>query len=143
MIYPVVRDLAADRDRPVDAAVACRVLDVSRSGFYEWQQRQNEPCVRAVQDAQLTTTISEIHGASRGCYGAPRVHAELRLGLSIRCGRKRFARLMRAAGLAGISARRIRRRPGPLPAVHDDLVQRRFTADAPNRLWCTDVTELF
>jgi putative transposase len=138
MIYPVVRDLAADG---VDVAVACRVLDVSRSGFYDWLHRQIRPSARAAADAVLTGTIAEIHDASRGCYGSPRVHAELRLGRDVACSRKRVARLMRLAGLAGISARRKRHRSGPLPAVHEDLVQRRFTADAPDRLWCTDVTE--
>jgi len=69
------------------------------------------------------------------------VHAELRLGLGLACGRKRVARLMRTAGLVGVSHRRKHHRTGPLPAVHDDLVQRRFTAEAPNRPWATDITE--
>ncbi|MBK6870975.1 MAG: hypothetical protein IPG94_06160 [Kineosporiaceae bacterium] len=68
------------------------------------------------------------------------MHAELRLGLDHRCGRKRVARLMRANGLVGVGGKRkTRRRPDT--ATHDDLVQRRFVADAPDRLWCTDVTE--
>ena len=77
---------------------------------------------------------------SRGTYGSPRVHAELRLGRDVRCGRKRVARLMRTAGLQGAFRRRGRRRYPP-PPVHDDLVQRRFYADAPDRLWVTDITE--
>ena len=77
---------------------------------------------------------------SRGSYGAPRVHAELRLGQGVRCGRKRGARLMRSAGLHGIYRRR-GRHARPAPAVHDDLVRRRFVADAPDRLWLTDITE--
>lgn len=72
--------------------------------------------------------------------GAPRVHAELRLGMGIRVGRKRVARLLRMLTLAGIS-HRPKRRHRPAEAVHDDLVQRRFVADAPGRLWCTDITE--
>ncbi len=81
-----------------------------------------------------------VHEGSRGTYGSPRVHAELRLGLDHRCGRKRVARLMRANGLVGVGGKRkTRRRPDT--ATHDDLVQRRFVADAPDRLWCTDVTE--
>jgi putative transposase len=94
-----------------------------------------------VADATLTATIVEIHTASRCTYGAPRVHAELRLGLGLACGRKRVARLMRIAGLTGVCHRRKHRRTGPAPAVHDDLVQRRFVADAPDRLWVTDITE--
>jgi transposase InsO family protein len=136
MIYRLVHELAADG---IDVAVACRVLRVSRSGFYEWRGRA--PSARQVADEQLTVTITEVHQASRGTYGAPRVHAELRLGLGLTCGRKRVARLMRTAGLAGVCHRRKHRRAGPAPAVHDDLVQRRFLADAPDRLWVTDITE--
>src|SRR3712207_6782831 len=136
MIYRLVRELAADG---IDVAVACRVLRVSRSGYYEWLSRA--PSAREVADEELSTTIAEVHAASRGTYGAPRVHAELRLGLGVACGRKRVARLMRAAGLAGICHRRKHRRTGPAPAVHEDLVQRRFVADAPDRLWVTDITE--
>jgi transposase InsO family protein len=119
--------------------VACRVLKVSRSGFYEWLHRV--PSARQVADMQLTATIVEVHVASRATYGAPRVHAELRLGLGLACGRKRVARLMRTAGLVGVCHRRKHRRAGPQPAVHADLVQRRFVAEAPDRLWVTDITE--
>jgi putative transposase len=78
---------------------------------------------------------------SRGSYGAPRVHAELRLGMGLPIGRKRVARLMRQAEICGIGGARKTRRRRPDPAVYDDLVQRRFVADGPDRLWCTDVTE--
>jgi len=115
------------------------VLGVSRSGYYE--ARDRPPSLRAVADAALTKTIRDIHAMSRGSYGAPRVHAELRLGMGVRCGRKRVARLMRADGLTGATHRRKRSGRRPAPAVHDDLVQRRFVADAPDRLWCTDITE--
>jgi putative transposase len=136
MTLRLVHELAADG---IDVAVAYRVLRVSRSGFYEWRGRA--PSAHQIADEQLIITITEVHQASRGTYGAPRVHAELRLGLGLACGRKRVARLMRTAGLAGVCARRRHRRAGPLPAVHDDLVQRRFVADAPDRLWVTDITE--
>lgn len=120
--------------------MACRALGVSRSGFYGWLARQEQPSPRSLEDEALSISIAEIHRASRGCYGAPRVHAELRLERDVRCGRKRVARLMRAAGLAGVSHRHKGGRK-PLPAVHEDLVKRRFVADSPDRLWCTDVTE--
>ena len=139
MIYRLVRELAEDADLQVDVTVACRVLRVSRSGFYEWRDRARS--AREVADEQLSATIAKVHAASRGTYGAPRVHAELRLGLGVACGRKRVARLMRAGGLAGVCHRRKHRRAGPAPAVHEDLVQRRFVADAPDRLWVTDITE--
>jgi transposase InsO family protein len=135
MTFRLVQELAASG---VLAAVACRVLRVSTSGYYEWRGRA--PSLRAVADAALTVRIKEIHATSRGTYGVPRVHAELRLGCGVRCSRKRVARLMRVSGLAGIYVRR-KRRGCPAPPVHDDLVRRRFVADAPNRLWLTDITE--
>lgn len=132
----LVRELAED-GFPV--AVTCRVLGISRSGFYEAASRA--PSRRATADEALTATITSIHHASRATYGAPRVHAELRLGLGVRCGRKRVARLMRRAGLVGVCHRRKRRGHRPLPAPHEDLVRRDFTATGPDRLWCTDITE--
>lgn len=114
-------------------------LQPSRSGYYDWQVRP--PSARAVADAELTATIVAVHQMSRCSYGAPRVHAELRLGMGIACGRKRVALLMRAAQVSGISHRRKRARHHPAPAPHEDLVQRRFVADGPDRLWCTDITE--
>ncbi len=138
MIYRLVRELADDVDLDVDVAVACRVLEVSRTGYYAWRERPTS--ARAVANADLIETITAIHEGSRGTYGSPRVHAELLLGLDQRCGRKRVARLMRLNGLVGVGGRHKKRRR-PDPAVHDDLVQRRFVADAPDRLWCTDITE--
>ncbi|MCR2813869.1 IS3 family transposase [Microbacterium sp. zg.Y1084] len=123
----------------IDAALACRVLRVSRSGYYAWKSRPASDRSRA--DAELTGTIVRIHQDSRTSYGARRVHAELRLGLQIRCGKKRVARLMRLAGIAGISHRRKRGKSRPLPAPHEDLVRRKFVADAPDKLWVTDITE--
>ena len=79
-------------------AVLCRVLGVSKSGYYAWRGRP--PSERRRQDALLTEKIREIHSRSRQTYGYPRVHAELR-SLGVRCGRRRVARLMRAAGLRG------------------------------------------
>jgi len=119
--------------------VTCRVLGVSRSGYYQWRDRPLSE--RDVNDAWLTNTILAVHTDSRCSYGAPRIHAELRLGLRLRCGRKRVARLMRQVGIAGISHRRKRRGQRPDPATCADLVQRKFVAEAPDQLWCTDVTE--
>jgi putative transposase len=117
----------------------CRMLGVSRSGYYDWRQRP--PSEREKTDAGLTERIYEIHNRSRGTYGYPRIHAELR-SVGIRCGRKRVARLMRDAGLRGClrgRRRRTTRRDGAsVPAP--DLVHRDFTAVAPNRLWVADIT---
>jgi putative transposase len=124
-------------------AVLCRLLGVSASGFYEWKIRQADPCARVRQDAVLTETIKEIHRQSRGTYGAPRIHADLRLGRDICVGRKRVERLMRKAGLVGVTRRRrkgcTRRAVDAVPS--DDLVARQFRPEGPDRLWVADVTE--
>lgn len=96
MTYRLVRELADDG---IDVAVACRVLEVSRSGFYEWLGRPAS--ARDVDDAHLLDEIRAVHEMSRGTYGAPRVHAELRLDRGHRIGRKRVARLMRLAACRG------------------------------------------
>jgi putative transposase len=121
--------------------VACRVLNVSRSGFYEWLSRLDSP--RRQENELLLKQIREIHEESRGTYGSPRIHAELTLGLGLPVNLKRIARLMREAGIQGLYRRRRRgctvRDPDAQPAT--DLVNRQFTVDAPNRLWITDITE--
>lgn len=118
----------------------CRVLKVSPSGFYAWQERP--PSKRAMEDVVLTERIRQIHAASDGNYGSPNIHAELR-DEGTRVGRKRVARLMRKAGIRGVSRRRgfivtTKRDPEGCPAP--DLVNRQFVADAPNRLWVADMT---
>ena len=117
----------------------CKVLMVSTSGYYAWLKRPLSK--RAQEDAQLTKRIRKIHQRSKGTYGAPRIHAEL-AAAGVRVGRKRVARLMKAANLRGVSRRKYYRttqrakkvRPAP------DLVQRNFSADGPNRLWIADIT---
>jgi putative transposase len=79
-------------------AMLCRMLGVSKSGYYAWRTRP--PSKRSREDVNLTERIRKIHSRSCETYGYPRVHAELRL-LGVRCGRRRVARLMRAAGLRG------------------------------------------
>ena len=80
-------------------ATMCRLLGVSSSGYYAWSKR--EPSRRAQADAALLSHVRAAHSASYGTYGAPRVHAEL-VAQGIRVGRKRIARVMAAAGLAGV-----------------------------------------
>ena len=120
-------------------ATMCRLLGVSASGYYAWQGRA--PSARAESDGAMLDRIRDIHRTSRGTYGAPRIHAEL-VAQGHAVGRKRIARLMRRAGLRGIS-----RRKGTRTTVRDararavpDLVERDFTADAPDRLWGADIT---
>ena len=117
----------------------CRLLGVSTSGYYAWLRRG--PSKRALADASLTERISEIHARSWGSYGAPMIHSEF-ADQGIHVGRKRVARLMKAAGLQGVSRRKkawtTRRDADSRPAP--DLVDRDFTADGPNKLWVADIT---
>ncbi|MFG3309671.1 IS3 family transposase [Streptomyces wuyuanensis] len=120
---------------------ACELLKVSRTAFYA--RRSGKPGLRTAQDAELTRRIAAVHERSRGTYGAPRVHAVLkREGAG--CGRRRVARLMRAAGLEGRHRRRRHRTtiPDPRSALRPDLVVRDFTPDAAelDTRWCGDIT---
>jgi putative transposase len=114
------------------------MLEVSTSGYYAWQQRS--PSARATSDSALLERIRGIHEKSRETYGVPRVHAELQAE-GTHVGRKRVARLMRQAELAGAS-----RRKGCWTTIRDrdarpapDLVQRTFAAQGPDRLWVADI----
>jgi putative transposase len=120
-------------------AVLCKVLSVSRSGYYAWRDRP--PSKRSQQDAALIAKIYEIHRRSRQTYGSPRIHAELR-AVGVRCGRKRVARLMRKEGLRGcIRGRRKRTtRRDRCAVLPEDLVRRDFAAAGPDRLWTADIT---
>ena len=118
----------------------CRLLKISKSGFYAWDRRPMS--ARARVDIGLTAKIHEIHRRSRGAYGAPNIHAELADAHGIRVGCKRVARLMRAAGLCGVMPKRfvtttVRADTQPLS---DDRVQRQFKADGPDQLWVADIT---
>ncbi len=117
----------------------CRLLDVSPSGFYASVDRPLSK--RATEDVVLTAHLEAAHEESRGTYGAPRLHAEL-AECGVHVGKKRVARLMRAAGLVGISPRKSKfttvRDPDARPS--EDLVQRDFTASGPDQLWVADIT---
>jgi putative transposase len=117
----------------------CRVLGVSASGYWAWRKRP--PAARTGANQHLTECIRTIHQASRGTYGAPRIHAELQAA-GMCCGRKRVARLMRQAKLVGCHRRRpFHTTQRDLQAkVAPDLVQRQFVASAPNQLWIADIT---
>lgn len=128
----------SDHQADYPIASMCRLLGVSSSGYYAWMKRR--PSRRAEADAALLAEIHAAHAISRGTYGAPRIHAEL-TAKGLRVGRKRVARLMSQAGLAGVSRRKFvvttvqgdgRQAP--------DLVERDFTAEAPDRLWVADIT---
>ena len=118
----------------------CRVLGVSRAGFYAWERRP--PSDRDLADAWLTEKIRESHTASKGTYGSRRVHADLRLAHGIRVGCKRVERLMTLAGLSGLPERPRRRTTIHLEGVRvaPDLVERDFNPLAANRTWSADIT---
>ncbi len=125
---------------PVD--VLCEVLEVSRSGYYAWRRRPAP--ARANEDEKLGVEIVAAHRRSRGTYGSPRVHADLR-AKGLRVGKKRVARLMRDKGLAAKRKRRFRR---TTDSNHDspiapNVLERDFTHEAPNQAWVTDVTYIF
>ncbi len=120
-------------------ALLCRVLRVSRAGYYAWAGRGAS--ARAQADEELHRQIKEAHEHSRGTYGVPRVHAALRAA-GIHTSRRRVGRLMRAARLVGCCRRRRIRTtvadPAQVPAPN--LVARDFTAAAVDRLWLGDIT---
>lgn len=115
------------------------MLGVSSSGYYAWRTRPQS--ARTQADHVLLTRIRAIHAQSRGTYGAPRIHAELR-EMGVCCARKRVARLMRSASLQGAHRRRrLRTTIRDLDAAPaPDLVARAFATDRPNRLWIADIT---
>ena len=120
-------------------ATMCRLLSVSTSGYYAWINRS--PSARSLRNHELTARIRKIHEGSRETYGRLRIHAEL-MTEGIRIGGKRVARLMREAGIQGVTRRKAYRTTirGRVPHMIPDLVDRKFVADGPNRLWVADIT---
>ena len=120
----------------------CRVLEVSRSGFHAWQTRAPSP--RALEDARLSARIAELFKLRRRVYGSPRIWSDLVLDDGERIGRKRVERLMRQAGLSGLQEKKWRATTIRVPGVRvaDDLLDRDFAAEAPNRCWVADITYL-
>ena len=119
-------------------AALCRLLGVSTSGYYAWSK--GSPSKRSMVDAALTRKIRTLHLHSKATYGAPRIHADLAAD-GIHVGRKRVARLMRMAKIKGISRRKFvttTKRGDGRPAP--DLVNRKFLADKPNKIWVADIT---
>lgn len=129
----------AEHEGEFEVKIMCRVLEVSVSGYYAWRKRP--PSARAEADAVLGEQIRAVHRDSRQTYGSPRVHAALRQQ-GIVCNHKRVARLMRLHGIRGCDRRR--RRPVTTQSRHEypvaaNILQRDFTAEAPNRKWLGDI----
>jgi putative transposase len=119
--------------------VLCRVLEVWPSGYYAWRRRPQP--ARIKQDALLAVEIAAAHQRSRGIYGSPRVHRELR-ARGVRVGRKRVERLMRKNGIQGRQKRRFRRTTDSKHAqpIAPNVLERQFDPKTPNEAWATDVT---
>ncbi len=129
-------------DRLVDAGapveVCCRLLGVSRQGYYRYRRRPTSNT--QLRRLWLTGLIREIHIASRGTYGYRRVHAELTIGMGIRCSSRLVSVLMTQARIGGLPGpTRVKRLKG-VPTA-DDLVKRKFHRSRVNELWVTDITE--
>jgi transposase InsO family protein len=118
----------------------CRVLDVSRSGFYAWQ---NSPSQKQRRDERLRSLIRIVHRTSKRRYGSPRVHAALK-AQGERCSQKRVARLMREEGLFAVAKRRFRTTTtsDPTHPVAENLLDRQFTVERPNQVWVSDITHI-
>ncbi len=119
---------------------ACRALGVSTSAYYAWLAR--EPSLREAEDRRLAVEVRAVHRESRQTYGARRIHAELR-ERGVACGRHRVARLMRESGLAARGPKR--RAPkaipcSPLTPVAENVLDRAFEPDAPDKVWTADIT---
>ena len=120
----------------------CAALGVSPSGYYAWRSRSAS--AREVEDRRLTVEVRAVHRESRGTYGAPRVHAELR-ARGVACSKKRVARLMREAGVTGKAPGRRKRTlaSAPLGPVAENVLDRAFEPEAPDRVWTADITQIW
>ena len=121
-------------------SLLCRVVGVTRQGFYAWKRRP--PSARELADRELSERIKQIYLDTDEIYGAPRIYSELKLGAGIPVGKKRVARLMRQLGIRGADGRRGGLRTtvrDPKRASAPDLVDRDFARAEPNRLWVCDL----
>jgi transposase InsO family protein len=115
------------------------MLGVSVSGYYDWKLRP--PSARALRHGWLAGEIAQVHKDSGGTYGTLRITAELRYGRGIHVGKEQVQLLMKRLGIYGLPKRRLPRGAKVGKASSLDLVRRRFSADGPDRLWMTDITE--
>jgi transposase InsO family protein len=122
-----------------DVQRACLMLGVSVSGYYAWQLRP--PSARTLRHTWLAGEIAQIHKDSGGTYGKLRINAELRYGRGVHIGKEQVQLLMKRLGIYGLPKRRLPRGASIGKASSLDLVRRRFTAEGPDRLWMTDITE--
>ena len=135
-----MRYICIDRRRTqYPVRMMCRLLQVSRSGYYAWRVRPESR--RARTDRELTELIRQIHTDSDGVYGAAKITAELN-EQGYPCGRHKVARLMRLAGLKGCpkTTFKVTTQRDPKHPVADNLLEQVFTAEGPNERWASDIT---
>lgn len=138
MIYPLVREMAAaGAPVRVPVAVACRVLGFTEQAYYKWLG--NPVSAREVEEAHLIGVLRELHEDDP--EGGYRVLSDDIADLGYQLSERRVWRLCHVAGIRSVITTRKRRYKKAGPPVHDDLVNRDFTADGPNQLWLTDITE--
>jgi transposase InsO family protein len=120
----------------------CTVLEISRSGFYAWLNR--EPSDRSKSDARMLDLIREVHKANREIYGSPRVHEALKAG-GVECGRNRTARLMREAGLRSKTKKKFKATTNSKHShpVAPNLLGQDFKTQLPNAIWVSDITYIW
>ena len=119
--------------------ILCRVLQVSRSGYYAWRTRK--PSARDLADERLRPKVVEAFAIGRGTYGSPRVRDEL-IDQGFEIGRKRVARLMRELGLQGVCPRKFRVTTDSdhEHPIAENVLDRNFLASGPNEKWATDIS---
>jgi putative transposase len=128
--------------RAYPVRLMCRVLQVSPSGYYAWRSRPESR--RALANRDLLQEVHRLHGQHQGRYGSPRMHAALRAE-GYRVSRSRVERLMRRHGIRALARRRFR--PATTDSRHQlpiapNLLQQKFTASVPNRVWLADMTSI-
>jgi len=117
----------------------CQVLEVSRSGYYDWLNR--EPSQRQLENKKLKDKIAEIYWQHSGRYGSPRIHRQL-IKEGYNCNIKRVARLMRVMGLKAVQKRKFKKTTDSnhnLP-LQENLLNREFDVIQPNKVWVSDIT---
>ena len=127
-------------EHPVSAL--CQALEVSPSGYYDWEQRKDSPAARVLEDQKLLANIKQIHKESRQTYGTPRVRMHLRAQGQCH-GRNRIGRLMRQEGISGCQHKRYRVQTTDSNHEHPiapNLLAQRPVASGPNQIWVADIT---
>ncbi|OIQ85856.1 IS2 transposase TnpB [mine drainage metagenome] len=137
MKYPVVATLTG---QGLSVARVCKLLGLSRSGFYDWVNRLTSPSDQEIRRRELAVMIRKIHADSRCVYGSRRVHAELTMGLGIQVSKPMVEKIMRSNNIYGLPTKRKYRKKTNL-ATASDLVNRNFGRSQPNQLWVTDITQ--